>query len=391
MNSKKNILIVSGELSIQERQVEAVASLLSEDATVPFIARYRKEMTGSLDEVQVIAIRDRLETLAELDARREAILSSLTEQGKLTPELEKAVHDAETLSKLEDIYLPYRPKRKTRGSVAKEKGLEPLAQKIFEQSAFDIAKEAALFLDAEKGVADIEEALAGARKDGRLEDADQLLEILGGQLGVDPDAAVLLHLVQGRLEEVWLVLVLGLAAHHDVAIHGHEAPVAVVGEARVVRLGDDALHGGVAGNALHIALKPGDAGLEGEWPGMQIGCEFQRHDQDYLVGIDISGQVLVGEFLRDRPLGGARGDAWRELPFDLGGHAGRPWVLPVGVPAGVHAKLHACEDDVARPRRHGGQDQPRLRIHGLLETREGRFDSLDGSRLSYSVSASRVD
>jgi protein Tex len=163
MNSEKNISIVSKELSIKEYQVKAVAALLAEDATVPFIARYRKEMTGSLDEVAVIAIRDRLEMLAELDARREAILASLTEQGKLTPELEKAVYEAETMSKLEDIYLPYRPKRKTRGSVAKEKGLEPLAQKIFEQGSFDIAKEATQFIDTEKGVADIDEALAGAR------------------------------------------------------------------------------------------------------------------------------------------------------------------------------------------------------------------------------------
>jgi uncharacterized protein len=163
MNNEKNIAIVSAELSIKEHQVKAVASLLGEDATVPFIARYRKEMTGSLDEVAVIAIRDRLDQLAELDARRETILASLTEQGKLTPELEKAVHAAETLSKLEDIYLPYRPKRKTRGSVAKEKGLEPLAEQIFGQDNIDIEKIAAQFIDAEKGVADMDAALAGAR------------------------------------------------------------------------------------------------------------------------------------------------------------------------------------------------------------------------------------
>lgn len=163
MNSTKNISIISKELNIPESGVKAVAALLAEDATVPFIARYRKEMTGSLDEVAVIAIRDRLETLAALDARREAILASLKEQDKLTPELEKAVNEAETLSRLEDIYLPYRPKRKTRGSVAKEKGLEPLAQKLFDQTAFDITKEASVFIDGEKGVADIEEALAGAR------------------------------------------------------------------------------------------------------------------------------------------------------------------------------------------------------------------------------------
>jgi uncharacterized protein len=163
MHSEKNISIVSGELSIKASQVKAVASLLEEGSTVPFIARYRKEMTGSLDEVAVIAIRDRLEQLAELDARRETILASLTEQGKLTPELENAVREAETLAKLEDIYLPYRPKRKTRGSAAKEKGLEPLAEQLFSQNEIDITKMAAQFIDADKGVADIDAALAGAR------------------------------------------------------------------------------------------------------------------------------------------------------------------------------------------------------------------------------------
>ena len=163
MHNDRNIALVSAELTISEKQVRAVASLLDEGATVPFIARYRKEMTGSLDEVAVIAIRDRLEQLAELDARRETILASIKEQGKLTPELEKEILAADTLSKLEDIYLPYRPKRKTRGSVAKEKGLEPLAQTLFEQENIDIEKLAASFIDAEKGVEDADAALAGAR------------------------------------------------------------------------------------------------------------------------------------------------------------------------------------------------------------------------------------
>ncbi|MGL4368887.1 MAG: Tex-like N-terminal domain-containing protein, partial [Spirochaetota bacterium] len=131
MNELKNIELVSKELSIRPQQVKAVADLLAEGATVPFIARYRKEATGELDEVAVIAIRDRLEQLCELDARRETIIASLKEQDKLTPELEKAVMEAATMSKLEDIYLPYRPKRRTRGMIAKEKGLEPLAEAIF--------------------------------------------------------------------------------------------------------------------------------------------------------------------------------------------------------------------------------------------------------------------
>jgi uncharacterized protein len=130
---------------------------------VPFISRYRKEATGSLDEVQVAAIRDRLEQLKELDKRREAILKSIEEQGKLTPELKKAIDQAETMARLEDIYLPYKPKRKTKASVAKEKGLEPLATRIFAQHPLDIQSEASKYIDAEKEVATVEEALQGAR------------------------------------------------------------------------------------------------------------------------------------------------------------------------------------------------------------------------------------
>jgi uncharacterized protein len=109
---------IAKELSIAERQVAATTQLLEEGATVPFISRYRKELTGSLDEVQIAAIRDRVEQLRELDKRKQAILKSLTELGKLTPELQKQVEEAETLSLLEDIYLPYRPKRNSskRGS-----------------------------------------------------------------------------------------------------------------------------------------------------------------------------------------------------------------------------------------------------------------------------------
>jgi uncharacterized protein len=154
---------IAAELSIAEKQVSATAALLDEGATVPFISRYRKEATGTLDEVQVTAIRDRLLQLRELDKRREAILKSLTEMGKLTPELEKLINSAETMVALEDIYLPYRPKRKTRATAAKEKGLQPLADALFAQNRMDVEAEAAKYIDEEKGVASIEEALAGAR------------------------------------------------------------------------------------------------------------------------------------------------------------------------------------------------------------------------------------
>ncbi|WP_029279083.1 Tex family protein [Pedobacter borealis] len=155
--------IIAAELKVAEKQVTATINLLDEGATVPFISRYRKEATGSLDEVKVAAIRDRVLQLRDLDKRREAILKSMTELGKLTPELEKKINEAETISLLEDIYLPFKPKRKTRASVAKEKGLEPLALQIFEQNTFDLEASADKFIDAEKGVNSLDEALAGAR------------------------------------------------------------------------------------------------------------------------------------------------------------------------------------------------------------------------------------
>ena len=155
---------IAAELHISNAQVSATAQLLGEGATVPFIARYRKEATGTLDEVQITDIRDRLVQLEELDKRREAILKSLTERQLLTDELAAKIAAAGTLAVLEDIYLPFRPKRRTRATVAREKGLEPLAQQIFaQQEAFDPSAAAAAFVDPEKGVASVEEALAGAR------------------------------------------------------------------------------------------------------------------------------------------------------------------------------------------------------------------------------------
>jgi uncharacterized protein len=154
---------ITKELPLQHKHVKAVADLLAEGATIPFISRYRKELTGSMDEVMIANVRDRLEQLHELDKRREAIITSIEKQGKLTPELMQAVVAATSLAELEDIYLPYKPKRKTRASVAKEKGLEPLALKIFEQGNFNLEELAKTFVDAGKGVNELEEALEGAR------------------------------------------------------------------------------------------------------------------------------------------------------------------------------------------------------------------------------------
>ncbi len=162
--NQAHIARIASELSLRPGQVAATAGLLEEGSTVPFISRYRKEATGSLDEVAVTAIRDRLGQLKDLDDRRDAILKSLTERGLLTEELNKDILAAETMASLEDLYLPYKPKRRTRATIAKEKGLEPLAELIYAQDpAVDPAAEAQAFVDAAKGVESVDDALAGAR------------------------------------------------------------------------------------------------------------------------------------------------------------------------------------------------------------------------------------
>jgi uncharacterized protein len=161
---EKHLLQIVQELSLQPRQVAATAVLLEEGATVPFIARYRKERTGELDEVQITNIRDRMQELEELDKRRESILSSLEERKLLTEELKVKIDTAKNLSTLEDLYLPFRPKKRTRATMAKEKGLEPLADILWEQNSnTDPEAEAAPFVSVEKEVPDTAAALAGAR------------------------------------------------------------------------------------------------------------------------------------------------------------------------------------------------------------------------------------
>ena len=154
---------IAGQLNLGPRQVEKTIELLEEGATIPFIARYRKEVTGGLNEVQITAIRDLLLKLKELDKRREAILASITEQGKMTPELEKQILSASNMTELEDLYLPYKPKRRTRATMAIERGLEPLANEIQKQYSCNIEQLAAKYVNGEKGVNSTEEALAGAR------------------------------------------------------------------------------------------------------------------------------------------------------------------------------------------------------------------------------------
>jgi len=154
---------IASELGVQVGQVTAAVDLLGEGATVPFIARYRKEKTGGLDDTQLRKLEERLGYLRELEDRRATVLKSIEEQGKLTPELARSISGAETKVELEDLYAPYRPKRRTKAQMAREAGLEPLSETLLKNPALDPAAEAAKYVAADKGVADAKAALDGAR------------------------------------------------------------------------------------------------------------------------------------------------------------------------------------------------------------------------------------
>lgn len=161
--SKLHISKIACELSLTKGRVQAVSELLDKGSTVPFIARYRREATDSLDEVAITAIRDRLVRLRELDHRRDVVLRSLSERCLLNNELRDKILAADTIAALEDIYLPYRPKRRTRATLARERGLEPLARLVFAQGDIDVDAEASAYIDSEKGVRSADEAVSGAR------------------------------------------------------------------------------------------------------------------------------------------------------------------------------------------------------------------------------------
>src|SRR5450432_897442 len=154
---------IADELGVRDGQVTAAIELLDGGATVPFIARYRKEATGALDDAQLRTLDERLHYLRELEERRTVILSSIREQGKLDEALEAAIRAADSKGRLEDIYLPFRPKRRTKAEIAKEAGLEPLADLLLAQPQSDPLVAAARFVDAVKEVADVAAALDGAR------------------------------------------------------------------------------------------------------------------------------------------------------------------------------------------------------------------------------------
>ncbi len=159
------LIHIAGVLQVPLKGMAAAIELLDQGSTVPFIARYRKEATGNLDEVQIRAIEEKLQYFRELVSRKETIVASIREQGKLTDELQARIERTLDKSELEDLYLPYKPKRRTKASIAREKGLEPLALYLWNQEpgAGPLETLAASFVDAEKGVASAEEALEGAR------------------------------------------------------------------------------------------------------------------------------------------------------------------------------------------------------------------------------------
>ena len=155
---------LAAELQIRKEQADAAVQLIDEGNTIPFIARYRKEATGALDDETLRNLHERLQYLRNLEEKKEQVLSSIEEQGKLTEELRNQILAAETLVTVEDLYRPYRPKRRTRATIAKEKGLEPLAAYIMLQNAGEpLEKTAEEYVSAEKGVNSAQEAIAGAK------------------------------------------------------------------------------------------------------------------------------------------------------------------------------------------------------------------------------------
>ncbi len=192
---------IAQELNVHPNQVLAAVALLDDGATVPFVARYRKEATGGLDDTQLRHLEERLGYLRELEERREAVLASIREQDKLTPELEADLRSAETKQRLEDLYLPYKPKRRSKAQIAREAGLQPLAELLWTDPTRDPETEAAAFVDAAKGVADVKAALDGARQilmERFAEDA-ALLETLRAYLR--DHGRVVSRLIEGKENE----------------------------------------------------------------------------------------------------------------------------------------------------------------------------------------------
>jgi protein Tex len=192
---------IAEELSVREDQVDAAIKLLDEGATVPFIARYRKEATGALDDTQMRQLEERLNYLREMEDRRQTVLGSIREQGKLSPELEKAILGADTKNRLEDLYLPYKPKRRSKALIAREAGLEPLADALLADPSLDPQAEAVAYLNADAGIDDARAALDGARQilmERFAEDADLLSQL---RQFLQDNAQLASRLVDGKEQE----------------------------------------------------------------------------------------------------------------------------------------------------------------------------------------------
>ncbi|MCG9715600.1 RNA-binding transcriptional accessory protein [Vibrio alginolyticus] len=193
--------MIAQELNVRPEQVNAAVTLIDDGNTVPFIARYRKEETGGLDDTQLRTLDSRLSYLREMDDRRQTILKSIQEQGKLTPELEQEIAQADSKTRLEDLYLPYKPKRRTKGQIAIEAGLEPLADQLWNHPQTEPESEASKYLDADKGIADTKAALDGARAiimERIAEDAN-LLEKIRNHL--NRNAELVSRVVEGKEQE----------------------------------------------------------------------------------------------------------------------------------------------------------------------------------------------
>lgn len=193
--------MIAQELNVRPEQVNAAVTLIDDGNTVPFIARYRKEVTGGLDDTQLRTLDSRLSYLREMDDRRQTILKSIQEQGKLTPELEQEIAQADSKTRLEDLYLPYKPKRRTKGQIAIEAGLEPLADQLWNHPQTEPESEASKYLDADKGIADTKAVLDGARAiimERIAEDAN-LLEKIRNHL--NRNAELVSRVVEGKEQE----------------------------------------------------------------------------------------------------------------------------------------------------------------------------------------------
>lgn len=193
--------MIAQELNVRPEQVNAAVTLIDDGNTVPFIARYRKEVTGGLDDTQLRTLDSRLSYLREMDDRRQTILKSIQEQGKLTPELEQEIAQADSKTRLEDLYLPYKPKRRTKGQIAIEAGLEPLADQLWNHPQTEPESEASKYLDADKGIADTKAALDGARAiimERIAEDAN-LLEKIRNHL--NRNAELVSRVAEGKEQE----------------------------------------------------------------------------------------------------------------------------------------------------------------------------------------------